>query len=105
MTAIKLDGELLATEVKKDLIKRIEALAIKGITPGLGTILVGDDGPSKNYVSMKHRDCQDLGMHSKEVTLPATTEQNDISEAVQAFNKDPEIHAFIIQNPFPKGLD
>ena len=105
MTAIKLDGELLATEVKNDLRERIGALTTKGITPGLGTILVGDDGPSKNYVAMKHRDCQDLGMNSKEITLPATTEQNDISEAVQAFNQDPEIHAFIIQYPFPKGLD
>ena len=105
MTAIKLDGELLASEVKNDLQKRIEALTEKGITPGLGTILVGNDGPSKNYISMKHRDCQELGMHSKEITLPESTEQKDISEAIQAFNQDPEIHAFIIQYPFPNGLD
>ena len=56
MTAIKLDGEMLAAEVHADLRNRIEALKAKGVTPGLGTILVGDDGPSHNYVAMKHRD-------------------------------------------------
>tara|TARA_B100000686_G_scaffold354605_1_gene465769 strand:+ start:3961 stop:4818 length:858 start_codon:yes stop_codon:yes gene_type:complete len=105
MTAIKLDGNLLASEVKNDLQKRIKTLAGEGIIPGLGTILVGDDGPSKNYISMKHRDCQELGIYSKEITLPATVEVREITEAVEAFNQDDEIHAFLIQYPFPTGLD
>ena len=66
MTAIKLDGEALAEEVKADLRTRIDVLSAKGVQPGLGTILVGDDGPSHNYVAMKHRDSEALGMHSRE---------------------------------------
>ena len=105
MTAIKLDGELVASEIKKDLRTRIEALAAKGITPGLGTILVGDDGPSHNYVSMKHRDSEDLGMQSREAVLPATTTQDEIYEVIDDFNADPNVHAYIVQYPFPKPLD
>ena len=78
MTAIKLDGELVASEIKKDLRTRIAALADKGVVPGLGTILVGDDGPSHNYVAMKHRDSEDLGMQSREAVLPATATQAEI---------------------------
>jgi methylenetetrahydrofolate dehydrogenase (NADP+)/methenyltetrahydrofolate cyclohydrolase len=105
MTAIKLDGELVASEIKKDLRTRIAALADKGITPGLGTILVGDDGPSHNYVSMKHRDSEDLGMESREAVLPATSTQADIDAVVDDFNADPKVHAYIVQYPFPKPLD
>lgn len=105
MTAIKLDGELVASEIKNDLRMRIAALADKGVTPGLGTILVGDDGPSHNYVSMKHRDSQELGMSSREVVLPSTATQAEIDAVVDDFNADPSIDAYIIQYPFPKGLD
>jgi len=105
MTAIKLDGELVASDIKNDLRGRIASLAERGITPGLGTLLVGDDGPSHNYVSMKHRDSTDLGMSSREVTLPATATQADIDAVVDDFNADPGIDAYIIQYPFPKGLD
>ncbi len=105
MTAIKLDGELLAAEVKADLRTRIAALGGKGVTPGLGTILVGDDGPSANYVAMKHRDCEELGMHSREAVLSADTTQAEIDALVDDFNADPAVHAYIIQYPFPKGLD
>ena len=96
MVAITLDGELAATELKESLKQRIAKLAELSVIPGLGTILVGDDGPSKNYISMKHRDCKELGMHSQEITLPADTSQHEIIEAVEAFNHDPQIHAFII---------
>jgi len=105
MTAIKLDGELVAGDLKKDLRARIEALAAKGVTPGLGTLLVGDDGPSANYVSMKHRDSEALGMSSRESVLPVDATQADIDAVVDDFNADPSIHAYIIQYPFPKGLD
>ncbi len=105
MTAIKLDGELVASEIKNDLRTRIAALAERGITPGLGTILVGDDGPSHNYVAMKHRDSEDLGMQSREAVLPADSTQADIDAVVDEFNADPNVHAYIIQYPFPKPLD
>ncbi len=105
MTAIKLDGDVVAAELKKDLRTRIAALADKGVTPGLGTILVGDDGPSHNYVSMKHRDSEDLGMQSRESVLPADATQADIDAVVDDFNADPNVHAYIVQYPFPKGLD
>ncbi len=105
MSAKTLDGELLAGEVKVDLRNRIAALVERGVTPGLGTLLVGDDGPSANYVAMKHRDCEELGMVSRQVDLPATTSQADIDAVVDDFNADPAVHAYIIQYPFPPGLD
>ena len=105
MTAITLDGELLASEIKADLRRRIEALKETGVTPGLGTLLVGDDGPSANYVAMKHRDCEELGMASRQVDLPAHSAQADIDAVVDDFNADPEVHAYIVQYPFPPGLD
>ena len=105
MTVIKLDGELVATEIKNDLRTRIEALADRGITPGLGTLLVGDDGPSMNYVAMKHRDSEELGMSSREVHLPSTATQDDIHAVIDDFNSDPSVDAYIVQYPFPSGLD
>ena len=105
MTAIKLDGELVSAEIKTGLRTRIAALAERGITPGLGTLLVGDDGPSANYVSMKHRDSEELGMSSREVHLPATASQADVDAVVDDFNADPSIDAYIVQYPFPAGLD
>ncbi len=105
MTAIKLDGEMLAGEVKADLRERIAALAERGVTPGLGTVLVGDDGPSQNYVAMKHRDSHELGMFSREAVLPEGTTQAEIDAVVDDMNADDRIHAYIIQYPFPKGLD
>ncbi len=105
MSAITLDGELLASELKKELRRRIESLAGDGIVPGLGTLLVGDDGPSANYVAMKHRDCEELGMGSRQVDLPATATQADVDAVVDDFNADPSVHAYIMQYPFPSGLD
>lgn len=105
MTAITMDGEALAAEVKADLAVRMGVLAEAGITPGLGTILVGDDGPSAKYVAMKHRDCADLGMHSVDVRLPADASQARVEAAVDELNASDEVHAFIVQYPFPGGLD
>lgn len=105
MTAITLDGELVAAEIKQDLRARIAVLAERGVVPGLGTILVGDDGPSHNYVAMKHRDSEDLGMNSREAVLPATATQQEIHDVIEDFNADRAVHAYIVQYPFPKGLD
>ncbi len=105
MTAVKLDGELLARNIKAELSLRIEALADVGVTPGLGTLLVGDDGPSAKYVAMKHRDCAELGITSRHVHLPAEASRADVAEAVSGFNADETVSAYLMQYPFPSGLD
>jgi methylenetetrahydrofolate dehydrogenase (NADP+)/methenyltetrahydrofolate cyclohydrolase len=105
MTAQTLDGELVADSIKADLRHRIEALRDKGVVPGLGTLLVGDDGPSANYVAMKHRDSEALGMRSRDVRLSADASQADVLEVVHAFNADPDVHAYLMQYPFPGHLD
>ena len=105
MTAIQLDGEMLSAEIKEGLRERIAALAEKGVTPGLGTLLVGDDGPSANYVAMKHRDSEELGMGSREVHLPADASQEEVDAVVDDFNADPAVDAYIMQYPFPDHLD
>jgi methylenetetrahydrofolate dehydrogenase (NADP+)/methenyltetrahydrofolate cyclohydrolase len=105
MTAQTLDGELVAATIKADLVQRVEALAERGITPGLGTILVGDDGPSANYVAMKHRDCAELGIASKGEHLPAAATTADVVAVVDAYNADPGVDAVLIQYPFPAGVD
>jgi methylenetetrahydrofolate dehydrogenase (NADP+)/methenyltetrahydrofolate cyclohydrolase len=105
MTAQTLDGELVAATIKADLITRVQALADRGITPGLGTILVGDDGPSANYVAMKHRDCAELGISSRGEHLPTGTTLAEVLALVDEYNADPSIDAVLLQYPFPDGLD
>jgi len=105
MTAITLDGEALAAEIKDGLRQRIAALAERGVTPGLGTVLVGDDGPSANYVSMKHRDCEELGIASVHEHMAGVATQADIEAVVHRLNADPAVNAYLMQYPFPNGLD
>ena len=105
MTAQTLDGELVAAMIKADLTLRVAALADRGITPGLGTILVGDDGPSANYVAMKHRDCAELGITSRGEHLPSTATTADVLAIVDDYNTDPGVDAVLIQYPFPDGVD
>ena len=105
MTAQTLDGELVAATIKADLVLRVQALADRGITPGLGTILVGDDGPSANYVAMKHRDCAELGIASRGEHLPSSATLADVLAVVDDYNADPSLDAVLIQYPFPDGLD
>ena len=97
MTATVMDGEALAVRIKEDLAVRIAALSERGITPGLGTVLVGDDGPSHKYVSMKHADCAALGISSIDVRLPADATQSQVLDAIAALNADPAVDAFILQ--------
>jgi methylenetetrahydrofolate dehydrogenase (NADP+)/methenyltetrahydrofolate cyclohydrolase len=105
MSAIVMNGDVVADDVKRDLSARIDRLVDRGVTPGLGTILVGDDGPSAKYVSMKHADAAQLGLHTRELTLPATASQDDVAVAIEVMNNDPRIDAYIVQYPFPVGLD
>jgi methylenetetrahydrofolate dehydrogenase (NADP+)/methenyltetrahydrofolate cyclohydrolase len=105
MTAQILDGELVATTLKADLKHRIDELIDRGLTPGLGTLLVGDDGPSARYVAMKHRDCAELGMISRQETLPGNATQEQVLEVVASLNADPYVDAYLMQYPFPRHLD
>ncbi len=105
MTATILDGKALATSIKKDLTARVVELKKKGITPGLGTVLVGDDPGSHSYVGGKHRDCQDVGVTSIRVDLPETASQADVLAAIKDFNNAKECTGYIVQLPMPKGID
>jgi methylenetetrahydrofolate dehydrogenase (NADP+)/methenyltetrahydrofolate cyclohydrolase len=105
MTARVLDGEQVAAAIKADLAERVAALVARGVTPGLGTMLVGDDGPSANYVAMKHRDCEALGITSRHAQLPADATQHDVLEVVAELNADPTVDAYLMQYPFPGHLD
>ncbi len=105
MTAQVLDGEAVAARIKDDLAARVAALTAQGVTPGLGTILVGDDGPSSNYVAMKHRDCEAIGIESFHRHLPASATQAEVEAAVDEFNAEVGVDAYLMQYPFPDGLD
>ncbi|HEX4830587.1 MAG TPA: bifunctional methylenetetrahydrofolate dehydrogenase/methenyltetrahydrofolate cyclohydrolase [Trebonia sp.] len=105
MSAGILDGKATAAKVKADLKERVAALAARGITPGLGTVLVGDDPGSQAYVAGKHRDCAQVGISSIRRDLPASASQADVELAVAELNADPACTGYIVQLPLPKGLD
>ena len=100
-----LDGKALATIIKADLRTRTEVLKGRGITPGLGTVLVGDDPGSLSYVAGKHRDCQEVGINSIRVDLPATATQADVLAAIRDLNSAKECTGYIVQLPMPVGLN
>lgn len=105
MTARVLDGTATAAAIKAELTERVAALAARGITPGLGTVLVGDDPGSRVYVAGKHRDCAEVGIASIRVDLPADASQADVEAAVARLNDDPACTGYIVQLPLPKGID
>jgi methylenetetrahydrofolate dehydrogenase (NADP+) / methenyltetrahydrofolate cyclohydrolase len=104
-TARILDGKAAAAEIKAELTERVAALASRAVVPGLGTVLVGDDPGSATYVAMKHRDCAQVGITSLRADLPADATQQQVEDAVTAFNDDPACTGYIVQLPLPKGLD
>ena len=105
MSAQILDGKALAASVKRDLAARTSALQAKGITPGLGTVLVGDDPGSHSYVGGKHRDCQEVGINSIRVDLPESATQADILAAIRDLNNAKECTGYIVQLPLPRGIN
>ncbi len=105
MAATLLDGNALLETVKDDLRARIERLAERGITPGLGTILVGDDAPSHAYVRLKREDSAEVGVRSVHTELPATVSQWELHEVINRYNGDPDVDAYILQVPLPDHLD
>ncbi|MCK7622949.1 bifunctional methylenetetrahydrofolate dehydrogenase/methenyltetrahydrofolate cyclohydrolase [Streptomyces sp. RS10V-4] len=105
MTAQILDGKATAAAIKSELTARVEALKAKGVTPGLGTLLVGDDPGSRWYVNGKHRDCAQVGIASLQRELPETATQEEIEAVVRELNENPDCTGYIVQLPLPKGID
>ena len=105
MSAVILDGKATAQKIKTNLIKRVQDLKSKGINPGLGTILVGDDAGSHAYVGGKHKDCAEVGINSIRIDLPKTASQSDVMNSIEKLNNDPSCTGFIVQLPLPSGLD
>jgi methylenetetrahydrofolate dehydrogenase (NADP+)/methenyltetrahydrofolate cyclohydrolase len=102
--AVRLDGKKTAERVKEDLRDRVAALRSRGIAPGLGTVLVGEDAGSRTYVAGKHRDCAEVGIHSIRYDLPGDVEQQDVLDVVAELNADPTCTGYIVQLPLPRGL-
>jgi len=105
MSAKILDGRALAASKKQDLSARVEALRKKGIAPGLGTILVGDDPGSLAYVAGKHRDCKEVGMTSIRIDLKADASESDVLAALKDLNSTKECSGYIVQLPLPRGIN
>ena len=105
MSATILDGKALAASVKQSLSVRVKELQKNGITPGLGTILVGDDPGSHSYVSGKHRDCQEVGITSIRVDLKADASESDVLAAIKDLNSAKECSGYIVQLPLPRGIN
>lgn len=105
MTAQRLDGVATAAAIKTELRARVDLLRAKGILPGLGTLLVGNDPGSVSYVSGKHRDSAEVGIESVRVELPATASEAEVRDAIVRLNEDPGVTGYIVQLPLPAGID
>jgi methylenetetrahydrofolate dehydrogenase (NADP+)/methenyltetrahydrofolate cyclohydrolase len=105
MSAQILDGKAVASALKAELANRVSALKAQGITPGLGTILVGDDAGSLSYVGGKHRDCQEVGINSIRIDLPQSATQKDVMSAIADLNASKECTGYIVQLPLPNGIN
>ena len=105
MTAVVLDGKATAKAIKNELAQEVVALKQRGITPGLGTLLVGDDPGSHSYVSGKHRDCQEVGVHSVRIDLPQNASVADVKAAIRDLNNAKDVTGYIVQLPLPFGFD
>lgn len=100
-----LDGLATAKQIKLELTQEVIALKQRGITPGLGTLLVGDDPGSHTYVGGKHRDCQEVGVHSVRIDLPASASVQDVKAAIRDLNDAKDVTGYIVQLPLPFGFD
>jgi methylenetetrahydrofolate dehydrogenase (NADP+)/methenyltetrahydrofolate cyclohydrolase len=100
-----LDGKAVAKAIKAELTQDVIELKKKGITPGLGTLLVGDDPGSHSYVSGKHRDCAEVGVHSVRIDLPANAKEADVRAAIKDLNDASDVTGYILQLPLPFGFN
>ena len=105
MSATILDGRALAASIKQDLTSRVKELKKKGIAPGLGTILLGEDPGSLSYVAGKHRDCKEVGITSIRIDLKADASESDVLAALKDLNSAKECSGYIVQLPMPRGIN
>ncbi|SHJ66852.1 methylenetetrahydrofolate dehydrogenase (NADP+) / methenyltetrahydrofolate cyclohydrolase [Anaerobranca californiensis DSM 14826] len=105
MAAALIDGKLIAQKVKDEIQKRVDNLKAKGITPGLGVILVGEDPASQAYVGMKEKTCKKLGIHSEVYRLDGNTSEKEVLDLLEKLNNDSNIHGILVQLPLPKHID
>jgi methylenetetrahydrofolate dehydrogenase (NADP+)/methenyltetrahydrofolate cyclohydrolase len=101
----RIDGKQVSKELRASLAEEVAALKKQGITPGLCTILVGDDPASQTYVKSKGRACEAIGMYSEGVYLPADTTEEALLALIDEKNADPKIHGILVQLPLPKQID
>lgn len=105
MAAQLLDGKTMSNELREKLALRVENLKVRGVTPGLAVILVGEDPASQIYVKNKGLGCAQVGMHSVTIRLPETTTQQELETQIDQLNGDASIHGILVQLPLPAGLD
>jgi methylenetetrahydrofolate dehydrogenase (NADP+)/methenyltetrahydrofolate cyclohydrolase len=105
MTAQIIDGKQVAADMREELKNEVAKLKEKGIVPGLGVILVGEDPASQSYVTAKERACENIGLYSDDNRLPADASQEELMALVEKMNKDPKINGILVQLPLPKGLN
>ncbi len=105
MAAKIIDGAQIARDIRAELQTRVKALKTRGITPGLGVILVGDDPASKSYVTAKEKACGETGIFSDDNRLPADATQEDLMALIKRMNADKRIHGILVQLPLPKHLN
>ena len=103
--AMILDGKALAAKLKEEIKLEVSSLKGKGIYPKLAVILVGDDPASQVYVRNKGRDCEEVGIISQTIVLPAETRREDLTELIRSLNADASVHGILLQLPLPGGLD
>jgi methylenetetrahydrofolate dehydrogenase (NADP+)/methenyltetrahydrofolate cyclohydrolase len=100
-----ISGNEISSSIYGELKERIAVLRSKGTVPGLAVVLVGEDPASQVYVRMKGKKCEEMGMHSVTIVLPADTSESDLLRKVDELNKDKKIHGFLVQLPLPKHID
>ena len=105
MSAIILDGKVMSAEIRNEVASRVASLRKKGIVPGLAVILVGDDPASEIYVRNKGKGCEEVGMYSETVRMPADTTQQALMAEIDRLNADDRIHGILVQLPLPAHLD
>jgi methylenetetrahydrofolate dehydrogenase (NADP+)/methenyltetrahydrofolate cyclohydrolase len=105
MAAHIISGNEIAGQILSELKTRVARLADDGLVPGLATVLVGDDPASHVYVGMKNKDARELGLHSRQITLPSETSEEELLGLVQGLNADPQVHGVLVQLPLPAHID
>lgn len=104
MTATIIDGKAMAAEIRAEVAARVQALAGRGVTPGLAAVLVGEDEPSRIYVGMKQKACAEVGIHSERHDLPGETTEEDLLDLIRRLNADPAVHGILVQLPLPEQI-